>query len=155
MLPYSHPLRDALVLAVGIYAPNAILLSWPRGVQASGVTCDATTQEGFDDPNCSAAPQRYSLFTLEGSLFLNVNASLAWKPTDNFSIGVGVPVLIGSFVGETSISACDGLACSQPEDPEWDGVTRFSLSPIIAPGISLGLTYALPLIHISEPTTPY
>ncbi len=139
MIAYSHPVGD-FTLGLGVHAPNATLLRWPYGVRAGGGTCDATTLEGASDPGCDAAPQRYSLYSLEGSAFVNVTPALAWR-RGGLSIGGGVHLLLGSFVGETAISACDGTLCSQPEDPEWDGVARFTLAPIVHPGITLGVTY--------------
>lgn len=139
MLAYSHPVGD-FTLGLGVHAPNATLLRWPRGVSTGGGTCNATTAEGASDPTCEPAPQRYSLYSLEGSAFVNVTPAVAWR-RGGFAIGAGMHLLLGSFVGETAISACDGTLCSQPEDPEWDGVARFTLSPIIHPGVTLGVTY--------------
>lgn len=146
MIAYSHPVGD-FTLGFGVHAPNATLLRWPYGVRASGGTCDATTLEGASDLGCDAAPQRYSLYSLEGSAFMNVTSALAWR-RGGLSIGGGVHLLLGSFVGETAISACDGTLCSQPEDPEWDGVARFKLSPIVHPGLTLGLTYDAGAVRI-------
>ncbi|MCB9603752.1 MAG: OmpA family protein [Sandaracinus sp.] len=146
MLAYTHPIGD-FTLGLGLHAPNATLLRWPYGVRAGGGTCDATTVEGASDPSCEAAPQRYSLYSLEGSAFVNVTPAFAWK-RGGFSLGAGVHLLLGSFVGETAMSACDGTLCSQPEDPEWDGVARFTLSPIIHPGLTLGVTYDAGIVRV-------
>jgi long-chain fatty acid transport protein len=139
MLAYSHPVGD-FTLGLGVHAPNATLLRWPYGVRAGGGTCNATSVEGASDPSCEPAPQRYSLYSLEGSAFVNVTPAAAWR-RGGLAIGAGMHLLLGSFVGETAISACDGTLCSQPEDPEWDGLARFTLSPIIHPGFTLGVTY--------------
>ena len=147
MIAYTHPIGD-WTLGLGLHAPNAGLLSWPRGVRASGGTCDATTAEGMGDADCEAAPQRYSLYTLEGSSFVNITPAIAWKPIDSLSIGVGMNLLVGSFVGETAISGCDGFLCTQPENPEWDGVARFTLSPIVHPGLTLGATYDAGIVRV-------
>jgi long-chain fatty acid transport protein len=139
MLAYTHPIGD-FTLGLGVHAPNATLLRWPYGVRDGGGTCDATTTEGASDPTCEPAPQRYSLFSLEGSAFVNVTPAVAWR-RGGFAIGAGMHLMLGSFVGQTAMSACDGTLCSQPEDPEWDGVAQFTLSPIVHPGITLGVTY--------------
>lgn len=139
MIAYSHPLRDDLVLGFGIHAPNASLLRWPRGVTVDGSgTCDAT---GEPMAGCESAPQRYSLYSLEGSAFVNITPAVAYKPIPELSIGVGMHLLLGRFVGETAISACDGFICTQAENPEYDGLARFDLNPIVHPGFTLGATY--------------
>ncbi|MBX3252178.1 MAG: OmpA family protein [Myxococcales bacterium] len=146
MLAYSHPIGD-WTLGFGLHAPNATLLRWPYGVREGGGTCDATTAAGAADPTCRAAPQRYSLFSLNGSAFVNITPAVAWR-RGGLSIGAGMHLLVGSFVGETAISGCDGTLCSQPEDPEWDGVARFTLSPIVHPGLTLGVTYDAGIVRI-------
>jgi long-chain fatty acid transport protein len=145
MLAYSHPLREDLVLGFGVFAPNASLLRWPRGVRADGGTCDGTGEPTAD---CEAAPQRYSLYSLEGSAFVNVTAALAYKPIPELSIGAGVQLLLGRFVGETAISACDGFICTQAENPEYDGLARFDLNPIVHPGFTLGATYDAGMVRV-------
>ncbi|MEM9069249.1 MAG: outer membrane protein transport protein [Myxococcota bacterium] len=139
MLAYSHPIGD-WTLGFGVFAPNASLLKWPRGVRTSGGTCDFTGDDA-SDPDCEPAPQRYSLLSLEGSAFVNLSPAVAYQPIDGLSFGLGMHLMVGSFVGETVISACDGFVCSQPENPEWDSVARFKLTPIIHPGLSAGITY--------------
>ena len=146
MIAYSHPVRDDLVLAFGIHAPNASLIRWPRGVTADGGTCDGTATD--PDPACEAAPQRYSLYSLEGSAFVNLTPAIAYKPIPELSIGVGMHLLVGRFVGETAISACEGFLCTQPENTEWDGLARFDLNPIIHPGVTLGATYDAGIVRV-------
>lgn len=147
MLAYSHPVNDEWTLGFGVHAPNAALLKWPRGVRADGSSCDHTGDD-YEDPTCGPAPQRYSLYSLEGSAFLNVTAAVAWRPIPELSIGLGAHLLLGSFVGEVMTSACDGFLCSQPESPEWDSLVRFSLSPVIQPGFAFGITYDAGLVRV-------
>lgn len=147
MLAYSHPVNDQWTLGFGVHAPNAALLKWPRGVRADGSSCDHTGDD-YEDPTCGPAPQRYSLYSLEGSAFLNVTAAVAWRPIPQLSIGLGAHLLLGSFVGEVMTSACDGFLCSQPESPEWDSLVRFSLSPVIQPGFAFGITYDAGLVRV-------
>ena len=88
MLAYSHPIND-WTIGFGVFAPNAALLRWPRGVRSSGGTCEFTGDDG-SDPDCLPAPQRYSLYSLEGSAFLNVSPAVAWQPIEGFSVGLGM-----------------------------------------------------------------
>ncbi len=147
MLAYSHPINEEWTLGFGVHAPNAALLRWPRGVRDDGSNCNHTGSDE-DDPTCGPAPQRYSLYSLEGSAFVNVTAAVAWRPIKELSIGLGAHLLLGSFVGEVMTSACDGFLCSQPESPEWDSLVRFTLSPVIQPGFAFGITYDAGLVRI-------
>lgn len=146
MMGYTHPFGD-FTLGVGAFAPNASLLRWPRGVTGDGARCDTP---GAGD--CGAAPQRYSLYSLEGSAFVNVSAALAWRPHPSFAVGLGALLMVGSFTGETATSACDGFVCTQPENPREDGSARFEL-PVIQPGVSLGVTYASDFVRVGASAT--
>ncbi|GAB4207971.1 MAG: hypothetical protein OHK0013_26030 [Sandaracinaceae bacterium] len=101
---------------VGIYAPNASLLAWPESI-----TVDGTER---------AAPQRYSLLSLEGSLIAGFAIGGAWRPIPELSIGLGGALIYGSFAARTTLSACDGVVCSFPEDPEYDAVAQLTFNPI-------------------------
>jgi long-chain fatty acid transport protein len=101
---------------IGVYAPNASLLAWPESI----------TVEGEE----RAAPQRYSLLSMEGSLIAGFAIGGAWRPIPEISIGLGGALIYGSFAARTTLSACDGAICSFPEDPEYDGVAQLTFNPI-------------------------
>ncbi len=123
-----------LTFALGVAAPNAVLAHWP------------------EDPD---APQRYSILTLEGSLLVSVNAGVAWRPIEEFSIGLAGHVLIGSFDATVALSACDGVICSFPEDPEYDGIANLSL-PSVFPFFVLGAILDLDVVRIgASVATPF
>ncbi|HHH27626.1 MAG TPA: hypothetical protein ENK57_04660, partial [Polyangiaceae bacterium] len=96
-----------LTFALGVMAPNAALANWPQ------------------DPD---APQRYSVLTLEGSLLVSANAAVAWRPIDELTIGLAAHALIGTFNATVALSACEGVICSFPEDPEYDAIANINLS---------------------------
>ncbi|NOY89674.1 MAG: hypothetical protein GXP55_00595 [Deltaproteobacteria bacterium] len=134
MIGYVDDLgRDDFAFGVGVLAPNAVLLRWPRGVNAEGRRCDP------NQPGCEAAPQRYSLYDMNGSALLHVVAAAAYEPLPWLSIGAGLQLMLGSFQSEVALSACDRFICSQPENPEWDAVARVRLSPVVEPGLQFGL----------------
>jgi long-chain fatty acid transport protein len=101
---------------IGVYAPNASLMQWPESIDVGGET--------------RAAPQRYSLLSLEGSLIAGFAIGGAWRPIPELSIGIGGALIYGSFAARTTLSACDGTVCSFPEDPEYDGVAQLTFNPI-------------------------
>ncbi|MFK7990137.1 MAG: OmpP1/FadL family transporter [Sandaracinaceae bacterium] len=110
---------DALpewTFGISLQAPNAALMNWPREAEA---------------------PQRYSLLSLEGSLLLTTAIGAAWRPIDELSIGLSAHLLVGSFDATVALSACDGVICSFPEDPEYDAVANIAL-PVVYPFFELG-----------------
>lgn len=101
---------------VGVYAPNASLMQWPESITVDG--------------SQRAAPQRYSLLSLEGSLIAGFAIGGAWRPIPELSIGLGGALIYGSFAARTTLSACDGAICRFPEDPEYDAVAQLTFNPI-------------------------
>ncbi len=120
--------------SLGIAAPNSILADWPRGPEAS---------------------QRYSILTLEGSLLASVNAGVAWRPIEELSIGLATHVLVGSFNATVALSACDGVICSFPEDPDYDAIANINL-PSVFPFFVLGTIIDLDMVRIgASVATPF
>lgn len=115
------PHRDWTV-AFGISAPAALLTSYPT-----------------EDAKGQPAPNRYQLFTLDGSLLLNIGGYVAWRPVDQLQIGAGIEVLVGSFNSRQALSGClpDRFFCA-PEDPEWDLISEIGAAPIITPSGNVG-----------------
>lgn len=142
-LAFSQPLGDSgLTLGLGVWAPNAALLEWP----------DHVTVDGAPGP----APQRYSLFNLNGTVLLTVGAGLAYRPVPQFSLGVTVGLVTGSFGATVTMSSCDGAICTQPENPEYDALTQFSLTRFLAPVVSVGAIYDAGVVRIGASfDTPY
>ena len=115
-------------------APNAALMDWPQGPDA---------------------PQRYSVLTLQGSLLASVSAGVAWRPIKELSIGFATHLIVGSFNATVALSACDGVICSFPEDPEHDAVANLSL-PVVYPFFVLGTIVDLDIVRIgASVSTPY
>ncbi len=126
---------------LGVFAPNAVLPEWPRSIDVGGV----------EQP----APQRYSLLSLEGSLLSTVALAAAWRPIEELSIGLSTHLLFGSFNAEVALSACDGVICSFPEDPEYDGVAHISL-PVFYPFFVLGGVLDLDMVKVGlSISTPF
>ncbi len=142
MIAYSHPIGDDFVIGGAVFAPNATLANWPRGLDASGGVCDDPRVDG-----CEAPPQRYSLLTLEGTALAHIALGLSWRPIKQLSIGLGAQLMVGRFQAETYLSSCDGLVCTQPENPAWDGLARFGMS-IVEPGVMAGLIYDAGVVRI-------
>lgn len=116
-LAYSNPFGlEDWNFAVGLYAPYSALTEYPETVD--GV----------------AAPQRYSLISIEGTTLVNIGLYAAWSPLDWLSIGAGFEIMTGIFETKVAMSACpaDRLVCAA-QDPSYDAVTVLKATPIIAP----------------------
>ena len=109
---------------VGVWAPNAALSKWPSSVNVGGQTLPA--------------PQRYSLIDLKGTMLANIGLGIAFRPARWLSLGTTLGVVAGSFAATTTMSACDGAICTQPEDPQYDALTQFKLPLFVAPAASFG-----------------
>ncbi len=112
------------VVAFGAFAPYVGLADYPATL------------------NGQAAPQRYSLLNLDGSILAVLGGWVAWAPLKNFRVGAGVEALVGSFQAETTMSACipERFFCS-PEDPSWDALAKIDAAPIITPSGNVGFQW--------------
>lgn len=122
---------------VGLFAPNAVLPEWPQSVDGG------------------PAPQRYSMLSLEGSVLSTLALSAAWRPIEELSIGLTTHLLFGNFDARVALSACDGVICSFPEDPEYDAIAQISL-PVVYPIFALGTVVDLDMVKIGfSVSTPF
>jgi len=121
--------RHQYAVAFGMYAPYTPVTSYPMQI---------TNPDGSTSP----APQRYSLFSLDGSLLTVIGAWFAYKPIEQLRIGGGVQMLTGTFKSTVDFSACppDNLVCAA-EDPSYDSYSQLNVGPIFAPSGNLGVTW--------------
>ena len=131
----------SFTFGLGLFAPNAVLPEWPQSIDVGGVQ--------------QPAPQRYSVLSLEGSVLSTVALAAAWRPIEELSIGFATHLLFGSFNAQVALSACDGVICSFPEDPEYDGVAQITL-PVFYPFFVLGGVVDLDMVKIGlSISTPF
>lgn len=85
------------------------------------------------------APQRYSLYTLDGSALAVVGLHAAYKPSPSFAMGASLQMLTGTFASRLAFSACPpkSLLCAE-EDPQYDAYTQLTVGPIFAPSANAG-----------------
>ncbi len=110
--------------ALGVWAPYAALPSYPETLE-----------------NGNAAPQRYSLLSLQGSALAVVGAYGAYRLNEYVAFGGGLEILGGSFVTSVAFSACvpDRFICA-PQQSDYDAVSQLDVGPIIAPSGTFGVT---------------
>jgi long-chain fatty acid transport protein len=114
------------VIALGIWAPNAAIASYPE-----------VTDEG------KPAPQRYSLINIDGSLLSIVSLTAAFAPSKELRFGASLQALVGKFRSLATFSGCipERFFCA-PEEPSWDVRAELSVSPIFTPSGNLGAVWA-------------
>ncbi|PKN59132.1 MAG: hypothetical protein CVU56_02060 [Deltaproteobacteria bacterium HGW-Deltaproteobacteria-14] len=105
---------EDFVFALGLYGPYAGTNEWP--------------EEG---------PQRYSLVTLS-ALELFVQASVAWRISDELSIGVGLQWVVTQITQRLAISGYPGVF-GWAEQPDIDNLTEVSVSDVFTPSANLGV----------------
>ncbi|MFO0681472.1 MAG: outer membrane protein transport protein [Sandaracinus sp.] len=133
---------ENFTFGVGVFAPNAALMQWPSSVSVNGMT--------------QPAPQRYSLLTMDGSIIASLALGAAWRPIPELSIGLGVHVVYGSFAARTAMSACDGVTCAFPEDPDFDGTAQLTLNPAFTAIATAGVTWDAGPVRLGlSVMTPY
>lgn len=127
-LALSFQVHRDVVIAFGAWAPYAALTSYPSTVNVGGTT--------------EAAPQRYSLLTLDGSLLSFVGAGVAYSPVKQLRLGATVGMLTGVFKTQATFSGCvpERFFCA-PEQSSWDVLAQLNAGPIFAPTGSLGVTW--------------
>jgi long-chain fatty acid transport protein len=108
---------------LAIYVQQFALYSWP------------------DHVGSNPAPNRYSLYSLKGSIFANTALGAAWHPIEGLSIGLSAALVAGRFRASTALSACDGFVCVHPEDPNFDATTEITLPFFATYMIGAGITY--------------
>jgi long-chain fatty acid transport protein len=130
-LALSHQLgaRD-FTFGAGVFAPNTLLLNWPRSVPGPNLRRDP-------------GPTRYSLLGLQGSVLANVALGFAWHGVEGLSIGADVQVALGRFRATTALSAADGVVCAFPEQPDCDAYTTLDVLPAWGVTGTVGIQYSL------------
>jgi long-chain fatty acid transport protein len=117
------PLKQYTV-AFGVLAPYTAIASYPLTVDGQ------------------PSPSRDSLVSLDGSALLIAGGYFAWKPVEQFRVGVGLQAMVGKFASKVVFSAspADRLI-SAPEDPQYDTLSQLDVGPIVAPSGNLGVTW--------------
>ena len=124
-LAYGRRVLDSLTIAGALLAPSAALADYPM-----------------------TGPQRYSMVSLVGSLFLMPEIALAWQPIPGLSVGAGFQDLIVNFNATVVASGCPNRTVCAPEDPDFDSPTQMIMSSAFNPSGNFGVLYAVERVRI-------
>jgi len=129
-------IKDRLTVGFSISAPYSSLTNFPRPNYGPCENRDAPSN--CIDTAATDAPQRYSLISLEGTLFLQLDLAIAWQIVDQVTLGVSIQNVFVNFVTLSSISSYNGFS-SGPEDPEFDSLSQLTLTDMFNPSGKVGL----------------
>ena len=68
----------------------------------------------------------------DGTAIAKLSSAAAWSPFDNFSIGLQTILYSGRFANTVTLSNCDGVICTQPENPDYDSAIQVTSDPLFA-----------------------
>jgi long-chain fatty acid transport protein len=120
---YNFGKNKEFTAALGVFAPYTAISSFPLTL------------------NGKPAPSRYSLVSMEGSALVVTGAYFAYKPVEQFRVGIGAQALVGNFDSTVVFSASPSdRVIGAPEDPQYDAFSQLKVGPIVAPSGNLGMT---------------
>ena len=102
--------------------------------------CDMGAMNSCIDTAHADAPQRYSVISFSGTLFLRLDLSIAWRAFDWLTLGVSFQDMIGRLSQTKAISSYNGTLSSGPEDPDFDSLIDVKMSSIFNPSAQFGAT---------------
>lgn len=102
-----------------------------------GVAADYPAMQNW--PDQSDAPQRYAVGNYRGTAMSKLSAGAGYRVNDWLSVGGALQLLVGSFTSTTTVSACDGALCTQPENPDYDTTIQMRADGLVVPGAHLGI----------------
>jgi long-chain fatty acid transport protein len=132
--------KDRIYAGFSFSAPYSPLPGYPR--PNYGPCADVRNPRDCIDSVHLDAPQRYSLISLDGTLFLQLDLAVAWRVIPEVTVAVSVQNMFASFVSLQSISSDNGVLASGPEDPDFDSLSQTALTDLFNPSAKIGVIVA-------------
>lgn len=129
---------------LSLAVPNVGLLWAPKAQKAPRlaalVTADYPLLQRWPDGRVyPESPQRYATGGFGGSALARAMVGGAWAPVPFLRFGAAVQWLVGQVQTQSTLSACDGVICRQPEDARYDAIANIKSAWVRAPGFALGV----------------
>lgn len=115
-------LVEGLRFGMGAFFDYPMLQNWPSNL---------------DDG--SPAPQRYAIENFKGSGFGKLALGAAYSFGDLLTVGANFQLLLGRFAAQMTVSACDGVICTQPENTDYDATMQMVIGGFAIPGAHVGV----------------
>lgn len=134
--PAPEPLAKVQGSSLHLPVPSLLLGGrlpwWPKGAVALGVYGESSLLQRWPSARqLPYTPQRYTSSDVQGTWLLTAPLAVAFSPWSWLQVGGGVGLLFGQFAAEHTLSACDGLICTLPENPDYDTYVQ-----VVAPQVS-------------------
>lgn len=140
-------LKRKLSLGFSFSAPYSPVPIYPEPSYAP--CADPGSPSGCIDTAHTDSPQRYTLISTEGTLFLQLDLAAAYEVVKGLWVGVSLQNLFASFVTLNSITSYNGALSSGPEDPDFDSLSQTELVDLFNPSAKFGVIYQPhPMIRI-------
>lgn len=137
-LAISLPLPKELTFGASLSTGAGQLSSLPRPNYGP---CDPAAPLRCVDTVHGDAPQRYTLISLEGTLFLRLDLALAWRITPRLSVALSLQNHMAQLRQVKAISSYNGALSGGPEDPDFDSLIDARMSDWFNPSLSVGVLY--------------
>ena len=128
--------QDKITVGFSFSAPYSGIEKFPQ--PNYGPCANPTAPKNCIDTAATDAPQRYSLITLDGTLFLQLDLAVAWQIVPEVALGISLQNTFVNFQTLNSISSYNGFS-SGPEDPEFDSLSQLVLTDLFNPSGKVGL----------------
>lgn len=115
-------LVEGLRFGLGAFFDYPMLQNWPSNL-------------GDGSP----APQRYAIENFKGSGFGKLALGAAYSIGDLITVGANFQLLMGRFAAQMTVSACDGVICTQPENTDYDATMQMVINGFAIPGAHVGV----------------
>jgi long-subunit fatty acid transport protein len=137
------PLPTVRGRPLGLVSPNVgvVLSSGRPGAPRLGalVSADYPLLQAWPDGAAHPdSPQRYATGGFGGTALVKALVGGAWAPTPALGLGANLQLLLGRLQSQSTLSTCDGVVCSQAENPAYDATARLRSALLVAPGFGLG-----------------
>jgi long-chain fatty acid transport protein len=137
-LAFTMPVEKRLWIGASLSAGSGVLPTYPR---PSYGPCNPAAPGNCLDTAHFDAPQRYSLVSFEGTLFLRLDLAVAYQLLPNLTIGVALQNSVAHLSQVKAITSYNGALSSGPEDPDFDSLTEVKMTDLFNPSAQIGIVY--------------
>ena len=133
---------------MGLISPNLglVLSSGRPGAPrlAALLSADYPLIQTWPDPEAHPdSPQRYATGGFGGTALVKALVGGAWAPWPSLGLGAHMQLLLGNLRTSSTLSTCDGVLCSQAENPAYDATAVLRSAFLAVPGFGLGAVYKM------------
>lgn len=146
--PYGPSLPPVRGRPLNIVSPNVGAIWAPWGMTGPRLGALLTSdypliQAWPGGAQHTASPQRYATGGFGGTVLAKGVVGAAWSPVPYLGLGASAHLLVGRLRSVSTLSACDGVVCTQPENPAYDVTAAMQSAVVAVPGFALGAVFKM------------